>query len=45
MSSKLKTELTQSAKHQAHGDYSKLIKLYFQEIAKTQSSAPAEAKP
>ena len=36
LSSKLKTELSQQAKHQAHGDYSKLIKLYFQEIAKTQ---------
>lgn len=40
LSSKLKTELSQQAKHQAHGDYSKLIKLYFQEIAKT----PPEAK-
>jgi hypothetical protein len=36
LSSKLKTELSQQAKHQTHGDYSKLIKLYFQEIAKTQ---------
>ena len=45
LSSKLKTELTQAAKHQAHGDYSKLIKLYFQEIAKTQGNAPVEAKP
>ncbi len=39
LSSKLKTELSQQAKHQAHGDYSKLIKLYFQEIAKTQPDA------
>lgn len=37
--SSLRTELTQAAKHQAHGDYSKLIKLYFQEIAKTQEPA------
>ncbi len=43
LSSKLKTELSQQAKHQAHGDYSKLIKLYFQEIAKTQPDA-AEGK-
>ena len=39
LSSKLKTELSQQAKHQAHGDYTKLIKLYFQEIAKTQPEA------
>lgn len=45
LSSKLKTELTQAAKHQAHGDYSKLIKLYFQEIAKPQESAKPGAKP
>src|SRR5439155_19437782 len=45
LSSKLKTELTQAAKHQAHGDYSKLIKLYFLEIAKTPGNAPVEAKP
>ncbi|MCX7421288.1 MAG: hypothetical protein NT013_17340 [Planctomycetia bacterium] len=45
LSSKLQTELTQAAKHQAHGDYSKLIKLYFQEIAKTQGSAAREKKP
>ncbi len=45
LSSKLQTELTQAAKHQAHGDYSKLIKLYFQEIAKTQGSAAPEKKP
>ena len=43
LSSKLKTELSQQAKHQAHGDYSKLIKLYFQEIAKTQPDT-AEGK-
>lgn len=43
LSSKLKAELSQQAKHQAHGDYSKLIKLYFQEIAKTQTDA-AEGK-
>ena len=43
LSSKLKTEMSQQAKHQAHGDYSKLIKLYFQEIAKTQPE-PAEGK-
>ncbi|TXT39093.1 MAG: hypothetical protein FD138_181 [Planctomycetota bacterium] len=42
LSSKLKTELSQQAKHQAHGDYSKLIKLYFQEIAKTQPDAEAK---
>ena len=42
LSSKLKTELSQQAKHQAHGDYSKLIKLYFQEIAKTQPEPEAK---
>lgn len=42
LSSKLQSELTQAAKHQAHGDYSKLIKLYFQEIAKTQGKTPAK---
>ena len=46
LSSKLRTELLQAAKHQAHGDYNKLIKLYFQEIAKTAPEpAAAEAKP
>lgn len=45
LSSKLQSELTQAAKHQAHGDYSKLIKLYFQEIAKTQRNATPEKKP
>jgi hypothetical protein len=45
LSSKLKTELSQQAKYQAHGDYSKLIKLYFQEIAKTSPDVAAGAKP
>lgn len=31
---KLKTEILQSAQRKANGDYAKLIKLYFEEIAK-----------
>lgn len=42
LSSKLKTELLQGAKSQAHSDYNKLIKLYFEEIAKTQPDAGAK---
>ena len=43
LSGNLKTEILQSSQRKANGDYAKLIKLYFEELAKAgQTSDPDE---
>jgi hypothetical protein len=38
----LRTEILQAARKQANSDYERLIKLYFEEIARTQGPQPAQ---
>jgi len=42
---RLKTEILQATQRKPDGDYSKLIKLYFEEIARGSQSAPAPDAP
>jgi hypothetical protein len=40
LSSELRTEILQAARKRPHGEYAHLIRLYFEEIAKTPEGAP-----
>lgn len=41
----VQSEILDAASKRPHGDYAKLIKLYFKELAKTQPAAGAAEKP